>query len=82
MLILALAGGLAFGFVQGRLLIFFVKSKKNARYFVLPGKLFMWAGAMILMALWSIPALICFMVGATATMLAAVVRIYRHAKEE
>lgn len=82
LLILALAGGLAFGYLQGRLLNLFVKSKKNVRYFLLPGKLILWAGAMILMALWSATALLCFVGGATAAMLLAVIRMYRRAKEE
>ena len=82
LLILALAGGLAFGYLQGRLLIFFVKSKKRARYFVLPGKLILWGGAMILMALWSALALICFVIGATAAMMLVLFRMYRRAKEE
>ena len=82
LLVLAAIGGLVFGYLQGRLLIFFVNTKKNIRYFVLPGKLILWVAAMVLLVLWSIVGLICFVVGATAAMMFVIFRLYRRSKEE
>jgi len=79
---LGFLGGVAFGWLQYRLLVRSIGVKGKARPLWLVAKIFLWAISMVLLALWSIPVLICFVAGATAAMLVSLARMRRVAKEE
>lgn len=80
--VLGLLGGIAFGWLQCRFLIWIIGSDGKARPLWLVAKILLWAISMVLLALWSIPVLICFVLGATAAMLVSFNRMRRGAKEE
>ena len=73
---------MVFGWLQCRLLSIIIGRQGRVRYSLLPVKLFLWAGTMVLLAMWSVPVLICFVLGATGAMLASVPGMRRRAKEE
>ena len=77
--ILGLAGGALFGWVQYRFLSWIMGHQK--RYPLILAKLLLWGGSMILIALWSIPILICFVVGATAAMVGSIIQVHHREKE-
>ena len=79
---LGLLGGIAFGWLQCRFLVWIIRYEGKARPILMMAKLLLWAASMILLALWSVPVLICFVAGATAAMLVSMVRMKRRAKEE
>ncbi len=80
-LLLGAAGGILFGWLQCRFLAYIIGFHGKPRLFLIPVKLILWIGAMALMALWSVAALLSFVAGATAAMLGTGLHIYRRAKE-
>ena len=79
---LGILGGIVFGWLQCRFLVRIIGSEGKARPLFLAAKLSLWAIIMVLLALWSVPVLICFVAGATAAMLVCLGRMRRGAKEE
>ncbi len=79
---LGLLGGTAFGWLQCRFLVWIISYQGKARPVFMVAKLLLWAVCMVLIALWSIPVLICFALGATAAMLMSLFIIRRRSKEE
>ncbi len=79
---LGLMGGIAFGWLQCRFLVWIINYQGKARPVFLMVKLLLWAACMVPLALWSIPVLICFVAGATAAMIASLFIIRRRSKEE
>ncbi len=77
---LGFAGGLVLGWLQSRILLGIVGSHGAKRYLLLLLKLALWGGSMTLLALWSIPVLLLFVLGATAGMLGMAIRTYRTQK--
>ena len=73
---------MAFGWLQYRFLVRVIGSDGNARPLFLAMKLLLWAVIMVLLALWSVSVLMCFVAGATAAMLVSLVRMRRGVKEE
>ncbi len=80
--VLGFLGGIAFGWLQCRFLVWIIGAGGKARMLWLAAKLLIWAGSMVLLALWSVPVLICFVIGATAAMLASLLCMRHRAKEE
>jgi hypothetical protein len=79
---LGLMGGIAFGWLQCRFLVWIISYQGKTRPVFLMVKLMLWAACMVLLALWSIPVLICFVLGASAAMLTSLFIIRRRSKEE
>ncbi len=79
---LGLLGGIAFGWFQCRFLAWIIGFHGKARPLFMMVKLLLWVSSMVLLALWSIPVLICFVAGATAAMLVCMIRMKRRTKEE
>ncbi len=80
--VLGILGGIAFGWLQCRFLVRAIGSKGKAQPLFIAVKLLLWAASMVLLALWSIPVLLCFVFGATGAMLVCLARLRRGAKEE
>jgi hypothetical protein len=79
---LGLLGGIAFGWLQCRFLIWIIGLHGKTRPLFLLVKLLLWAASMVLLAIWSIPVLMCFALGATAAMLVSLFRMKRRTEEE
>jgi hypothetical protein len=79
---LGILGGIAFGWLQCRFLVWIIGYQGKTRPLFMMVKLLLWAACMVLLALWSIPLLICFVAGATAAMLISLFIMRRRSKEE
>lgn len=75
------AGGIFLGWLQFRFLFGILKNQGWRRYLLLIAKLALWGASMVLLAMWSIPVLLMFAVGATLSMLGAAIWAHRQKKE-